>query len=160
MMGIFERLYSIAKAEVNDRLRQAGLFSDNSYERGDLDEELRRLEEELRADENAREEARRRSSSREQQHSSTADGRSSRTSRTQRSPSAYAVIGVSPRATQDEIRDVYRQLAKKHHPDRVQRLSPNLQETARQKMKDINHAYNMINNPRKRREYDRKMGFV
>lgn len=154
-MGIFERLYSIAKAEVNDRLRHTGLFSDDERERGDLDEEMRKLEEELRAEEEARARAEQRHSTREQHRSSSDNQRSGRSTGT---PGVYAVLGVSPRATQEEIRDSYRQLAKKYHPDRVQRLSPEMQEQARKKMKEINHAWNLINNPRKRQEYDQKMG--
>ena len=155
-MGIFQRIYSIAKAEVNDRLRHAGLFSDD-FEHGDLDEELRRLEEELRAAEKSRERRDYRGQTYERQRSSTADDRTSGTPRT---PSAYSILGVSPRATQNEIRDMYRKLAKKYHPDRLQQLSPNLQETGRQKMKEINQAWNMISNPRRRQEYDQKLGFI
>ncbi len=51
----------------------------------------------------------------------------------------YKVLGVSPNASEDEITKAYRKLAKKYHPD----LNPN-DETAAQKMMEINDAYDRI----------------
>ena len=51
----------------------------------------------------------------------------------------YTVLGVSPNATDDEIKDAYRKLAKKYHPD----INPN-KELAEAKMKEINYAYDTI----------------
>lgn len=58
----------------------------------------------------------------------------------------HKVLGVSENATQDEIKKAYRQLAKKYHPD----LNPG-DETAAQKMNEINQAYDMLMNPDKYR---------
>ena len=58
----------------------------------------------------------------------------------------YKVLGVSPDASDDEIKRAYRQLAKKYHPD----LHPGDQEAAR-KMQEINAAYEQIKNPEKAR---------
>lgn len=51
----------------------------------------------------------------------------------------YTVLGVSPNATDDEIKEAYRKLAKKYHPD----INPD-KELAETKMKEINYAYDTI----------------
>ena len=56
----------------------------------------------------------------------------------------YKVLGVSPDASDDEIKRAYRKLAKKYHPD----VNPGDQEAAR-KMQEINAAYEQIKNPEK-----------
>ena len=56
----------------------------------------------------------------------------------------YKVLGVSPDASDEEIKRAYRKLAKKYHPD----LNPGDQEAAR-KMQEINAAYEQIKNPQK-----------
>ena len=61
----------------------------------------------------------------------------------------YKVLGVSPSATDEEIKDAYRKLAKKYHPDQYGD-SP-LSELAGEKMKEINEAYDTIVSQRKNR---------
>ena len=56
----------------------------------------------------------------------------------------YKVLGVSPDASDDEIKRAYRQLAKKYHPD----LNPG-DPVAAKKMQEINAAYEQIKNPEK-----------
>lgn len=51
----------------------------------------------------------------------------------------YKVLGVSPEASDEEIKKAYRQLSKKYHPD----LNPG-DETAAKKMSEINAAYEQI----------------
>ena len=54
----------------------------------------------------------------------------------------YQVLGVSPSASQEEIREAYMKLVKKYHPDRYQ--DSNLKKQAEDKMKQINAAYDML----------------
>lgn len=54
----------------------------------------------------------------------------------------YQVLGVSPSASQEEIREAYMKLVKKYHPDRYQ--DSNLKQQAEDKMKQINAAYDML----------------
>lgn len=61
----------------------------------------------------------------------------------------YKLLEVSKTATQDEIQKSYRKLARKYHPD----LNPD-DKSAQQKFKDIQHAYDVLSEPEKRRLYD------
>lgn len=54
----------------------------------------------------------------------------------------YTVLGVDRNASEEEIKKAYRALAKKYHPD----ANPNNPEAA-EKMKEINAAYDQIQNP-------------
>ena len=54
----------------------------------------------------------------------------------------YKVLGVSPDASDEEIKRAYRKLAKKYHPD----LNPGDEEAAK-KMQQVNAAYEKIKNP-------------
>ena len=56
----------------------------------------------------------------------------------------YQVLGVSPDASDEEIKRAYRKLAKQYHPD----LNPG-DEAAAKKMQQINAAYDQIKNPEK-----------
>lgn len=67
----------------------------------------------------------------------------------------YKVLGVSPVASPDEIRKAYRMMSKKYHPD----LNPHLRTIAEDKMKKLVEAYNILNNPTKRKEYDNQPQF-
>lgn len=59
----------------------------------------------------------------------------------------YAVLGVAPTASDEEVKAAYRRLAKKYHPD----LNPG-DASAAQKMNEINAAYDQIKNPQPQAE--------
>ena len=59
----------------------------------------------------------------------------------------YKVLGVSPHATDDEVKDAYRRLARKYHPDNY--VNNPLSDLATEKMKEINEAYDEIQRQRK-----------
>ena len=59
----------------------------------------------------------------------------------------YKVLGVSPDASDDEIKKAYRELAKKYHPDNY--INNPLKDLADEKMKEINEAYDKIVSLRK-----------
>src|SRR4051812_12729943 len=72
--------------------------------------------------------------------------------------SHYAVLGVSPGATQSEIVSAYREQAKRYHPDR----NPGFQDLATERLQALNEAYEVLNDPDRRADYDRgaRVGFI
>ena len=57
---------------------------------------------------------------------------------------AYKVLGIAPTATNDEVKKAYRQMALKHHPDRVATLGEDVKRAAEKKFKEINEAKDLI----------------
>ena len=58
--------------------------------------------------------------------------------------SAYAVLEVSPSASDDEVKAAYRRMAMKYHPDKVATLGPEVQKAAEEKFRKIQEAYETI----------------
>lgn len=58
--------------------------------------------------------------------------------------SAYKVLGISPNATNDEVKAAYRKMALQHHPDRVATLGEDIRLAAEKKFKEINDAKERI----------------
>ena len=61
----------------------------------------------------------------------------------------YATLGVPKTASQKEIKQAFRKLARKHHPD----VNPG-DKTAESKFKEMNEAYEVLGDPEKRKKYD------
>jgi curved DNA-binding protein len=62
----------------------------------------------------------------------------------------YQVLGVGKNSTPEEIKQAYRRLARKYHPD----MNPGNQE-AEKRFKEINEAHEILSDPDKRQKYDR-----
>jgi DnaJ-class molecular chaperone len=62
----------------------------------------------------------------------------------------YEVLGVSRKATADEIKSAYRKLARQYHPDR----NPG-DKQAEARFKEVQEAYDVLSEPAKRSQYDR-----
>lgn len=62
----------------------------------------------------------------------------------------YAILGVPRNATAEQLKKAYKKLAIKYHPDR----NPNNVEEATAKFKEINEAYDVLSDERKRQIYD------
>jgi len=67
----------------------------------------------------------------------------------------YKTLGVSKKASEDEIKKEYRKLARKYHPDR----NPGDKE-AEERFKEISAAHDVLGDPEKRKEYDEAGAFA
>ena len=63
----------------------------------------------------------------------------------------YAILGVRPSASEEEIRGAFRRMSMAYHPDL------NKSPGAAERMKEINKAYDTLSDPKKRADYDRAL---
>lgn len=61
----------------------------------------------------------------------------------------YKILGVAKNASQQEIKKIYRRLARQYHPD----VNPGV-KSAEARFKEINEAYEVLSDPDKRKKYD------
>ena len=66
----------------------------------------------------------------------------------------YSVLGVNRNASDSEIKSAYRKLAVQFHPDKQQGKSEAEKKQAEEKFKEINEAYSVLSDPKKKQEYD------
>jgi len=66
----------------------------------------------------------------------------------------YAILGVKKDASEDEIKKAFRKLARKYHPD----VNPG-DKNAESRFKDISEAYEVLHDPKARKEYDNRDSF-
>src|ERR1700683_5626523 len=67
----------------------------------------------------------------------------------------YEELGVPPDAPSDTIREAYRSVARLLHPDA--QTNPVLKESAEAQMKRINHLYDILSDPERRRRYNQEL---
>ena len=70
----------------------------------------------------------------------------------------YQILGISENAGQEDIKNAFRKLAFKYHPDK----NPGNEKQAEEKFKEINEAYSILSDAGKRQQYDfaKKSGFA
>lgn len=56
----------------------------------------------------------------------------------------YKILGISPSATNEDVKKAYRKMAVKYHPDKVATLGEDIQKAAEEKFKTISQAYEAI----------------
>src|SRR5262252_7089619 len=71
----------------------------------------------------------------------------------------YDVLGVTPSASNEEIRRAFRAQAKRWHPDRFAASPPALRERAERRIRAVIAAYAVLNSPLQRAAYDRAHGY-
>ena len=58
----------------------------------------------------------------------------------------YAILGITPGASKQEIQAAYRKIVQQYHPDKVAHLGPELQDLAKEKFVEIQNAYDYLMN--------------
>jgi uncharacterized protein YjbI with pentapeptide repeats len=69
----------------------------------------------------------------------------------------YEILGVSLTATAEEIKEAYRNKAKELHPDKLIGVNETVRKLAEEQLKELNHAYEILSDADKKREYDAEL---
>ena len=86
---------------------------------------------------------------------STKTAHTSQSHQTRLANSYYGLLGVNADASAIQIRQAYRELSKRYHPDTTE-LS---QEEAKTKFQKLNEAYGTLSNPERRASYNLQIGY-
>ena len=62
----------------------------------------------------------------------------------------YKVLGIPPLSSENEIEKAYRKKNRMYNPE----VNPASKQWAEKKLKEVTEAYNILNSPAKRKEYD------
>jgi curved DNA-binding protein CbpA len=76
-------------------------------------------------------------------------------SRTSCQDCPYTILGISRNAMMIEIKRAYHSQSRNSHPDRLANAPAAERHAGRERMKSINHAYEILTNPAQRTEHDR-----
>jgi curved DNA-binding protein CbpA/predicted Zn-dependent protease with MMP-like domain len=71
-------------------------------------------------------------------------------------PDYYAALGVKVNASEREIKQAFRRLAKLWHPDHFTTAAPDLRARAERRMQSLNRAYTVLSDPVKKVSYDQR----
>ncbi|KAJ1847667.1 hypothetical protein LPJ57_008738 [Coemansia sp. RSA 486] len=66
----------------------------------------------------------------------------------------YELLSLGPKATVDEINKAYRQLSRKYHPDKLQRLSSDVSQTQKKRFQRLSLVVNILRDPESRKKYN------
>lgn len=72
-------------------------------------------------------------------------------------PDLYAILGVSPQATQAEIGHAYRALVRRHHPDTRAPADESQSALSDAALQQVLEAYTMLGDPARRADYDKEV---
>ena len=61
---------------------------------------------------------------------------------------AYRILEIDPSTSDKKVKEAYRKMANKYHPDKVAHLGKEIQKTAEEKFKAVSDAYNEIKKQR------------
>ena len=70
----------------------------------------------------------------------------------------YEILGVAPDATDDEIRSAFKDLARRHHPDRTAGAPPADRVRSEELIRSVNDAWAVLSVPDRRSSYDAAIG--
>lgn len=74
----------------------------------------------------------------------------------QQSSNYYDILDIEKNETQDNIKKAYKKLALIHHPDKHSAAAQNERMEQQEIFKKVHNAYEVLSNPQKRADYDRK----
>ncbi|MBI5326005.1 MAG: DnaJ domain-containing protein [Ignavibacteriae bacterium] len=135
MGQLFNRISRFVKSEIDDRKVTSDKLIDES------DEELKRIIDELERENNGQ----------KKDHYNSEYAKSNDNPETRNfisTDEAYLILGLTSKASNDEIKSGYKQKMKEYHPDRVASLGAELRQLAEKKTQEINKAYELLKKSR------------